>query len=161
DLQPKALVTEAGVPSPARAVAAKLKIPVIELHPEHAQGAGSFRLESPPSLRGRARSPGAAEPDEVALLLHTSGTTARPKLVPLSQANLTASARHIATTLQLSPADNGLVIMPLFHIHGLVAGVLSSFAAGAQVSVPPGGFNALRFFHWLEELHPTWITGVP
>src|SRR5204862_2608385 len=85
---------------------------------------------------------------------------ARPKLVPLTQANLTASARHIAATLSLSPADVGLQIMPLFHIHGLVAGVLSSLSAGGQVCVTPG-FNALRFFHWLEEIHPTWTTGVP
>ena len=75
-------------------------------------------------------------------------------------ANLSASARNIAGTLALSPADICLQIMPLFHIHGLVAGVLSSLSAGAQVCITPG-FNALRFFHWLEEVHPTWTTGVP
>jgi acyl-CoA synthetase (AMP-forming)/AMP-acid ligase II len=160
DLQPKALILEAGVGSPARTVAAKLSIPVVELHPEPAQGAGSFRLEPPAALRGAPQSPGPGQPGDLALLLHTSGTTARPKLVPLTQANLTASARHIAAALSLSPADIGLQIMPLFHIHGLVAGVLSSLAAGGQVCVTPG-FNALRFFHWLEEIHPTWTTGVP
>lgn len=160
DLQPKALVVEAGVDSPARRVAAKQSIPVVELHPQPSPGAGSFRLEPPAALRGRAQSPGPGQPDDLALLLHTSGTTARPKLVPLSQSNLAASARHIATTLALSPADLCLQIMPLFHIHGLVAGVLSSLSAGAQVCVTPG-FNALRFFHWLDEIHPTWTTGVP
>jgi acyl-CoA synthetase (AMP-forming)/AMP-acid ligase II len=160
DLQPKALVVEAGVDSPARKVAAKQSIPVVELHPQPSPGAGSFRLEPPAGLRGRAQSPGPGQPDDLALLLHTSGTTARPKLVPLSQSTLAASARHIATTLALSPADVCLQIMPLFHIHGLVAGVLSSLSAGAQVCVTPG-FNALRFFHWLEEIHPTWTTGVP
>src|SRR5207248_448116 len=84
----------------------------------------------------------------------TGGATARPKLVPLTQSNLTASARNIAGTLALSPADICLQIMPLFHIHGLVAGILSSLSAGAQVCITPG-FNALRFFHWLEEVHPT------
>ena len=160
DLQPRALVVEAGVDSPARKVAAKLSMPVVELHPEPARGAGSFRLEAPAGLRGAARSPGPGQGDDIALLLHTSGTTARPKLVPLTQSNLVASARHIATTLQLTPADICLQIMPLFHIHGLVAGTLSSLAAGAQVCVTPG-FNALRFFHWLEEVKPTWTTGVP
>jgi acyl-CoA synthetase (AMP-forming)/AMP-acid ligase II len=160
DLQPKALVVEAGVDSPARKVAAKQSIPLVELHPQTSAGAGSFRLEPPAGLRGRAQSPGPGQPDDLALLLHTSGTTARPKLVPLSQSNLAASARHIATTLALSPADVCLQIMPLFHIHGLVAGVLSSLSAGAQICVTPG-FNALRFFHWLDEIHPTWTTGVP
>ena len=161
DLQPRALVVEAGVDSPARRVAAKLSIPVVELRPQPAEGAGTFRLEPPAGLRGAAQSPGHGQPGDQALLLHTSGTTARPKLVPLTQANLAASARHIATTLALTPADTCLQIMPLFHIHGLVAGVLSSLAAGAKVCVTPG-FNALRFFHWLEEdPHPTWTTGVP
>jgi acyl-CoA synthetase (AMP-forming)/AMP-acid ligase II len=160
DLSPKALVVEAGVQSPARTVAAKMSIPVIDLHPDPAKGAGIFRLEAPAGLRGKVQSPGAGEAEDVALLLHTSGTTARPKLVPLTQGNLTASARNIARTLALTPADICLQIMPLFHIHGLVAGVLSSLSVGAQVFVTPG-FNALRFFHWLEEIHPSWTTGVP
>ena len=160
DLRPKALVVEAGVDSPVRKVATRLSIPIVELYAERERGAGSFRLEAPGTLRGPATQPGAGRPEDIALLLHTSGTTARPKLVPLTQANLTASANHIATTLQLTPRDLCLNIMPLFHIHGLVAGVLSSLVAGAQVCVPPG-FNALRFFHWLEEVHPTWTTGVP
>ena len=160
DLKPKGLVVEAGVDSPARTVAAKLRIPVIELRPRPEEGAGSFRLELPSGLAGPAKTPGDGQPDDVALLLHTSGTTARPKLVPLTQHNLSASARHIATALALTPADTCLQIMPLFHIHGLIAGVLSSLSAGAQVCATPG-FNALRFFHWLEEVKPTWTTGVP
>ena len=160
DLKPKGLVVEAGVDSPARTVAAKLRIPVIELRPRPEEGAGSFRLELPSGLSGPAKTPGDGQPDDVALLLHTSGTTARPKLVPLTQHNLSASARHIATALALTPADTCLQIMPLFHIHGLIAGVLSSLSAGAQVCATPG-FNALRFFHWLEEVKPTWTTGVP
>ena len=160
DLKPKALVVEAGVDSPARKVAAKLAIPVVELRPRPEEGAGSFRLELPARLQGQPQSKGDGESEDVALLLHTSGTTARPKLVPLTQGNLTASARHIAGTLALTPSDICLQIMPLFHIHGLVAGVLSSLSAGAQVCATPG-FNALRFFHWLEEVHPTWTTGVP
>src|ERR1700682_4878314 len=79
DLQPKALVVEAGVDSPARKVAAKQSIPVVELHQQPSPGAGSFRLEPPAGLRGRAQSPGPGQPDDLALLLHTSGTKARPQ----------------------------------------------------------------------------------
>src|SRR3954447_5772585 len=160
DLRPKALVVESGVASPARSVAARLNIPVVELRPDRSVGGGGYRLEAPAGLRGAPRSPGAAQAEDVALLLHTSGTTSRPKLVPLTQANISASARNIGATLALTPADVCLNIMPLFHVHGLMAGVLASLAAGGQVCCTPG-FNALRFFHWLEEVHPTWTTGVP
>jgi acyl-CoA synthetase (AMP-forming)/AMP-acid ligase II len=160
DLLPKALVVEAGVPSPARAVASKLGVPIVELHGQSALGAGGFRLEPLAPMRGKPAAPGPAEANDVALVLHTSGTTSHPKMVPLTQRNITASARNISATLDLAPSDVCLNIMPLFHIHGLVAAVLSSLAAGAQVCCTPG-FNALRFFHWLDEVRPTWTTAVP
>jgi acyl-CoA synthetase (AMP-forming)/AMP-acid ligase II len=50
--------------------------------------------------------------------------------------------------------------MPLFHIHGLIAGVLAPLAAGSQVFCTPG-FNALKFFGWMDEARPTWYTAVP
>ena len=96
----------------------------------------------------------------MALVLHTSGTTSRPKIVPLLQRNLAASARHIRTTLALTPEDRCLNIMPLFHIHGLIAAVLTSLSAGASIYCTPG-FNALRFFHWLDDAKPSWYTAVP
>jgi acyl-CoA synthetase (AMP-forming)/AMP-acid ligase II len=80
--------------------------------------------------------------------------------VPLSHKNLEASARHIGETLGLVPDDRCLNIIPLFHIHGLIAAVLTSLAAGASVFCTPG-FDALRFFRWLEEAKPTWYTAVP
>src|SRR5262249_7644543 len=86
DLRPKALVIDAGVASPSREVAAQLSIPIVELHADKDSAAGSFHLET--SLRGKPASGGAAGADDVALLLHTSGTTSRPKLVPLLQRNL-------------------------------------------------------------------------
>src|SRR5208283_544566 len=103
---------------------------------------------------------GFAEEVDIALILHTSGTTSRPKMVPLSQINVTASAYHIGQSLSLTPADVCLNIMPLFHIHGLIAATLSSLAAGASVVCTPG-FNALKFFSWFEEIDPTWYTAVP
>ncbi len=158
DLKAKALVTLAGFDTPARAVAEKLGTAVIDIVPEPERGAGAFKLAAPVSEKVRsAEAPG---PDDIALVLHTSGTTSRPKIVPLAQSNVAASARHIGTTLALTPEDRCLNIMPLFHIHGLIAAVLSSLAAGGETVCTPG-FNALKFFSWLDEAAPTWFTAVP
>ncbi|HZD25467.1 MAG TPA: AMP-binding protein, partial [Alphaproteobacteria bacterium] len=160
DLTAKALIVLRGEDSPARAVATQRGIPVLDLVPDGTGPAGSFTLEGadgPLAGGGEAALAGASD---VALILHTSGTTSRPKMVPLSQANICASARHIGATLGLTADDRCLNIMPLFHIHGLMAAVLSSLAAGASVHCSPG-FNALRFFQWLDEVKPTWYTAVP
>jgi acyl-CoA synthetase (AMP-forming)/AMP-acid ligase II len=101
-----------------------------------------------------------APADEVALVLHTSGTTARPKIVPLTQRNLTTSAANIKAALALTPEDRCLNVMPLFHIHGLLGALLSSMATGASVVCSPG-FDAFKFFGWLDETRPTWYTAVP
>jgi acyl-CoA synthetase (AMP-forming)/AMP-acid ligase II len=159
DLEPKALVIEAGMDSPARTVAGRRGIPILELQPDAGKPAGWFGLGTD-AAAGTPATGGMAAPDDIALLLHTSGTTSRPKLVPLSQRNITASARHIGATLALTPADRCLNIMPLFHIHGLIGAVLSSLAAGGSVFCTPG-FNALKFFGWLDEATPTWYSAVP
>jgi acyl-CoA synthetase (AMP-forming)/AMP-acid ligase II len=156
DLDARALIVAARAETPARAVAVARGIAVLEI--ETREAAGAFALSGP--ARGRARAPGHAQADDIALVLHTSGTTSRPKLVPLTQANLCASARHVGDSLALVPADLCLNVMPLFHIHGLIAAVLATVAAGASVACAPG-FNALRFFAWLDELAPTWYTAVP
>ncbi|HSW50050.1 MAG TPA: AMP-binding protein, partial [Bryobacteraceae bacterium] len=101
-----------------------------------------------------------ATPDDVALILHTSGTTSRPKMVPLTHRNLTASALHIRSTLSLGPADRCLNVMPLFHIHGLIGALLSSLSAGGSVFCAPG-FQAPLFLGWMREYQPTWHTAVP
>ncbi len=160
DLQARALVVLEGQESPARAVAAARDIPVLELVPEPDGPAGLFSLKPERALSGTPARAGFAGEEDVALVLHTSGTTARPKLVPLLHANVTASAFHIGRTLALGREDVCLNIMPLFHIHGLIAAVLSSLGAGGAVVCTPG-FNALRFFAWFEESRPTWYTAVP
>ena len=161
DLKARALIVAHGSDGPALAAAAKLGIMVLTLQPLPLGGTGSFVLSSAavgsPVATARA---GLAQADDVALILHTSGTTSRPKVVPLSQRNACSSARHISTTLRLSPADRGLHIMPMFHIHGLIAGLLAPLAAGSQIVCTPG-FNALRFFGWIQECKPTWYTAVP
>ncbi len=156
DLQARALVVQHGMETPARAVAARLGVPVLELLPGEA--AGAFTLSG--GVPGAAARPGPAGAEDVALVLHTSGTTARPKIVPLTHTNVTASARSIAATLALTPGDACLNVMPLFHIHGLIAATLASLSAGGAVVCTPG-FNALRFFHWLDAERPSWYTAVP
>jgi acyl-CoA synthetase (AMP-forming)/AMP-acid ligase II len=157
DLDAKLLVVEHGSTSPALAVAKDLDIDVATLRFDANRPAGLFELEGTPRT---PRSDGFATADDIALVLHTSGTTSRPKIVPLSQANVCASAGNVAASIALTPADRCLNIMPLFHIHGLIAAVLASLDAGASVHCTPG-FNALHFFRWLEEVRPTWYTGVP
>ena len=158
DIGAKAILVGRDETGPAVKVAEKLGIAVLRLDIAEGAESGAFTIDAKPV--GPAVKTGYAQPDDIALLLHTSGTTSRPKLVPLSQTNLEASARHIGETLSLVPDDRCLNIMPLFHIHGLIAAVLSSLAAGASVFCTPG-FDALRFFRWIEEAKPTWYTAVP
>ena len=161
DLKAKALIVERGSASPALGAAAKLKIPVIEVVRASADPAGVFELVLVAGDKTTAAPRGGyAEADDIALVLHTSGTTSRPKIVPLSQRNVCASAGHIRDILSLTPADRGLSIMPLFHIHGLIGSVLSTLCAGGSVFCTPG-FNALKFFAWMDEAKPTWYTAVP
>ncbi|MGX8014264.1 acyl--CoA ligase (plasmid) [Mesorhizobium sp. ORM8.1] len=158
DIGVKAILVGRDEAGPSIEAASRLGIPVLRLVVPDGASAGVFTIEGDPV--GPAVTSGLASAGETALLLHTSGTTSRPKLVPLSHANLAASAAHIGATLGLTAADRCLNIMPLFHIHGLVAAVLSSLAAGGSVFCTPG-FNALRFFQWLSEAKPSWYTAVP
>jgi oxalate---CoA ligase len=158
DLGAKALVVAQGDESAAVAAARKLGVPVLELVVEAGWPAGRFALRGenqPGTDRG-----GLADTGDVALVLHTSGTTARPKIVPLTHANVCASAANIAATLRLEPGDRCLNIMPLFHIHGLIGATMSTLHAGAQLVCTPG-FNVMRFFGLLDEFQPTWYTAVP
>jgi acyl-CoA synthetase (AMP-forming)/AMP-acid ligase II/acyl carrier protein len=158
DLNAKALILLSDVDSPARAVAAARGIPIIELAPDLSAPAGIFALHGRPSSPRHGSE--FAQAEDAALVLHTSGTTSRPKIVPLTQRNLCSSAQHIRTTLQLQGSDRCLNVMPLFHIHGLIGATLSSLTAGASVVCTPG-FNAPQFFDWLREFRPTWYTAVP
>ena len=154
DLNAKALVTRAGEAAEAHAAA-----PASVLRVALEGDAGALRLSHDGAPVAPVE-PRFAAPDDVALVLHTSGTTSRPKLVPLTQRNLTTSATNIVAALALGEADRCLNVMPLFHIHGLIAAVLSSLASGGCVACTPG-FDAFRFFDWLDELKPSWYTAVP
>jgi len=157
DLKVQAVIVARGSQTPVREVAAARALRVLELRPEPARPAGWFELSGEETSPVE---PDFAGPGDAALLLHTSGTTSRPKLVPLTHRNLVISAENIRRTLALSPADRCLNVMPLFHIHGLVGVLLASMAAGASVACAPG-FQAPRFFAWLDEFAPTWYSAVP
>ncbi|PXX44074.1 acyl--CoA ligase [Undibacterium pigrum] len=160
DLHAKALVVEKGSTSAALAIAEKLRIQVLELIPAE-KGAGAFTLaQVNPQAASTTFIPGPAAPGDIGLILHTSGTTSRPKIVPLSNINICASACNVRDNLQLTAGDRGLNIMPLFHIHGLIAGLLAPLSAGSSIFCTPG-FNALKFFGWMSEAKPTWYTAVP
>jgi oxalate---CoA ligase len=165
DLRAKALMIQAGINSPAIAVAQKHGLAIIECAPRLEAEAGLFSLEGAERARttGGDTGPllgGYARCDEVALVLHTSGTTSRPKIVPLTHTNICTSAHNIRATLHLTEADRCLNVMPLFHIHGLIGATLSSLMAGGSVVCTPG-FDVTAVFGWMEACDPTWYTAVP
>jgi acyl-CoA synthetase (AMP-forming)/AMP-acid ligase II len=155
DLAPQVLVVGGGAAPAARAAAEG--IPIVELRvgssPEPPQLEVDGRL-----LRGAAYEDG--RPDDAALLLHTSGTTSRPKQVPLLQRNLTAQARSIADHYRLTESDVSYCAMPLFHVHGLVASTLAQLAAGGTVVVPRR-FSPRRFAEQAAAHGVSWLSAGP
>ncbi|MEM6636024.1 MAG: acyl--CoA ligase [Pseudomonadota bacterium] len=159
DLGAKALVVSKDYDGPALAAGRQLGLLILHLTPRAA--AGDFELAAERDVPlGEPAETVRPDADDMALILHTSGTTSRPKIVPLTQRNVASSAQNIAASLNLNPADRCLNVMPLFHIHGLVAAVSATFAAGGSIWCAPG-FDALRFFSWMSEARPSWYTAVP
>ncbi len=160
DLRAAALVVEAGGHGAAIAAAQSLQIPVIRLVPEG--GAGNFRIEGSSEGDGTAEATQLEEiaADDIALVLHTSGTTGRPKIVPIRHDSIVLSAEQTAASLALTPVDHNLNMMPLFHVHGLIGVLMSSIATGAATIATPG-FDAASFAHWVRELDPSWMSAVP
>src|SRR5205823_2784973 len=139
DTEAKALVV-----APGKGEAARRALPAnVILIEASIDPGGKVVLESSSPRSGSASASAAGEGD-VALVLHTSGTTSRPKLVPLRQRNLTFSAENIARTYQLTSDDVALCVMPLFHIHGLMASTMATFWSGGTVVVPPS-FDPMTF----------------
>lgn len=97
---------------------------------------------------------------DIAFVLHTSGTTGRPKAVPLLHSNMIASARNIIGTYKLTEADTSYLVMPLFHVHGLMAGLISPLCSGGSVIIPPK-FSAHHFWGQFQKYGATWYTAVP
>ncbi len=158
DLDARMLITSSECGDVAAGVAARFGIPVhhVEAHPNEAAGCHSFTGPD----GGDPEAIDRAGPEDVALVLHTSGTTAKPKQVPLTHRNLCTSAHNIARTLDLGENDCSLVVMPLFHIHALVSSTLAPLVAGGRMVVPPG-FLAPQALDWFDEFRPTWYTCSP
>ena len=154
DLNPKLVIVEENSSNPVREAAKKLTIPIAEINVANNAAAGVF------SLFTTVKEIALPSEQTEALVLHTSGTTSRPKVVPLTQQNLAVSARNIARTLKLKEVDHSLNIMPLFHIHGLIAVLCASISAGSSVCCTQG-FNALKFFELAKSEKITWYSGVP
>ena len=157
-LNAKALVVNAQEQTELKEVGHQLGLRVIELVPQPDAEAGVFELHCTGSRP--VKHTAFAQSDDVALILHTSGTTSAPKIVPLTHENICAQAKNNQVSLKLNTTDLCLNIMPLFHSTGLVGVVLASLISGAGVICPPG-FYAPKFFDWLEEFQPTWFTAVP
>ena len=155
DIEAKALIVPLGGGEQARAVApAGTLLLEVSLSPD---GQVRFEVAGSSSLPRVQTDPTS---DDVALFLHTSGTTSRPKGVPLSHANLLASAANVVATYALTPADVSLCVMPLFHVHGLVASTLATLRSGGTVVVPPR-FSAGAFWPAVKTHRATWYTAVP
>ena len=137
----------------ARRAAAAKGVPVYSLETD---ASGFVRIAGAPG--GKTASPPA--PDDTALVLHTSGSTGRPKRVPILHRNMTASTRNIIAHYALSPEDVSLCVMPLFHVHGLVASTLSTLLSGGTVVVP-SKFNPLSFWRTVRDTQATWYSAVP
>jgi acyl-CoA synthetase (AMP-forming)/AMP-acid ligase II len=170
-LRPRALITTPGFAVAARQVALARGIAVLDLQAGMAE-AGLFTLvggtgvgetgvgEAGAGEAGKTGAGATVTPEDVMLLLLTSGTTAEAKIVPLTHGNIATSAASSGAALALRESDRCLNVLPLFHGHGLIATVLTSLAAGAGVVATPG-CDVTRFFSWLDEFQPSWYSAVP
>lgn len=167
-----ALLLLEGASPVARAAAADLGVLVYDLRwtadrklqliVSGQQGAGVRKPDTAAIARAGASSTPVAvpQPDEVALILHTSGTTSAPKAVPLNHRNLTRTLHNICNTYRLQPEDVCMLVMPLFHVHGLMACLLAPLASGGCVVVPPK-FSAGSFWNEFAANGCTWYSAVP
>ena len=159
DLKVKAVIVPGDRVGELRPLAEKHAIRILEIAAAESGVAGDFILNGIPRAESGG-APSARRGDDIALVLHTSGTTSRPKIVPLRQAQICASAANIAASLQLDRNDTALGVMPLFHIHGLIASLLAVLHSGGRVVYVPR-FEPRSFAEWLVGTRATWFTAVP
>ena len=155
DLDPSLVLVPAGQGSDVRRAAGERTVADVTLQPP-----GTPQLSVPGAGTPAPRSFTVGSPDDMAILLHTSGTTRRPKQVPLLQRNLMASVRAIGAHYQLSEADVSYCAMPLFHVHGLIASALAQLAAGGAV-VTPRRLTQRRYWQQLAGHRVTWVSASP
>ena len=121
---------------------------------------GKVALSHEDNNLSKSINPENPSPDDIALFLHTSGTTSRPKGVPLTHSNLMTSLNNIVKTYGLSENDTALVVMPLFHVHGLIGVALSSLNSAGTIVIPPR-FSASNFWQSQALTKATWYSAVP
>jgi acyl-CoA synthetase (AMP-forming)/AMP-acid ligase II/acyl carrier protein len=153
-----ALLTRLDVNSASREAALALGIPVADLPTPPRRGFGPFNIVC--GTKGHISDDDFASGTDDAFILLTSGSTSRPKMVPLTHASVCLSAHNVGAAIALEPQDRLLSVLPLFHGHGLISGILGALAAGSS-AVCTSGFDAVAFFEWLKEFRPTWYTAVP
>ncbi len=155
DLRCTVLITLDGYESPVFTPARDLLVRTIRITPSGYAGDFSVQPCTDPVIQKNDH-----PTPEIALLLHTSGTTAKPKIVPLHHRSILLSTHTIAQSLHLTQTDRTLAIMPLFHVHGLVGSVLSTLVSGGSIIIPRK-FEPERFSAWLMDAKPTWYSAVP
>lgn len=159
DSESKLLITNLTGNSPAQAAASKLNIPHTTAHLNDVNEELSFSL---PDKSSSDIDEIKNSPSDVSLFLHTSGTTSRPKGVPLTQLNLVSSVKNIISVYKLTELDSTVIVLPLFHVHGLLAGLLSTIGSGGSARLPSSGrFSASTFWTDMKSHGATWYTAVP
>jgi len=158
DTQAKALITLSE--GPEAAIAAVTPDMMLIHAKVNTDGTLSLELVKIGSDSAESANPAVPNADDIAMILHTSGTTSRPKRVPIRHRNLIASAGNIIGAYSLTAADTTLCLMPLFHIHGLVGCLLATLASGGTL-ICPNGFNALEFWKLVDIYKPTWYSAAP
>jgi oxalate---CoA ligase len=146
DLSASALIIDRTVDLQVREIACRLGMAVLD-------------FERSLGVSGPASQAGQAQASDTALVLQTSATTGKPRLVPLTHSNLRAMAANTLRILHLTREDRFLSIMPLFHLTGLLSSLAQLLAGGSVIST--SGFDSSRFLNWLEQFHPTWYTAAP
>nr|QGN03529.1 4-coumarate-CoA ligase [Olea europaea] len=161
DSESKIIITLKEGNKPAEAAASKLNIPHITATLSDANSELTLSSTQPQS-KPDSVSKIINDQSDVVLFLHTSGTTSRPKGVPLTQHNLYSSVQNIKSVYKLTESDSTVIVLPLFHVHGLLAGLLSSLGAGGSVALPAAGrFSASTFWSDMKKYNATWYTAVP
>lgn len=163
DAGAKVIIVPKGGGDEARAAAKENGLTILQV--EERQGGSELILDiatdsnKPDASVEKSDKP---KPQDRALFLHTSGTTSRPKGVPLTHHNLVTSIMNIAKTYEFTQSDTTLLVMPLFHVHGLMAATLTTLATGGCVAIPHNGkFSASTFWPSIQQVAATWYTAVP
>ena len=161
DTKCAALIVSKGEGKEARAAAAEHRVPVLEISWKRGAKQPQLVLEQDgKELRSKQDVRLSPQAADVCLILHTSGTTSRPKAVPLTHLNIVTSMRNIVGTYSLSASDRTLVVMPLFHVHGLIGVLLSTLLSGGCCVIPPR-FSATAFWPLFDAQRCTWYSSVP